>query len=51
LNERLRSVRVSKEHVKKEMEHTFDIKRLFDLDGKLNKLDEEEKKLLEQLGV
>ena len=51
LNEQLRAVRTSKEHIKYKMERTFDIKTLFDLDKQLNQLDEEEQKLLDQLGV
>ena len=50
LNERLRAVRNSKEHIKKQMEQSFDIKELYDLDHKLNLLDIEEKDLLKQIG-
>lgn len=51
INQQLRAVRTSKEHIKYQMERTFDIKTLFDLDKKLNQLDEEEQKLLDQLGI
>jgi len=51
LNQQLMAVRTSKEHIKYQMERTFDIKKLFDLDKQLNKLDKEEQKLLDQLGV
>ena len=51
INERLRAVRNSKEHIKKQMEQSFDIKELYDLDHKLNQLDEEEQELLKQIGV
>jgi len=50
INERLRAVRNSKEHIKKQMEQSFDIKELYDLDHKLNLLDIEEKDLLKQIG-
>ena len=49
LNETLRAVRTSKEVIIKKMENTFDIRELILLDSKLNKLSEEEQKLLEQL--
>ena len=51
LNQNLQSIRTSKEHIKKVMEKTFDIKTLVDSDHKLTQLDEEEQKLLKELGV
>ena len=51
LNQKLQSVRTTKEHIKKTMEQTFNIKTLVDLDHKLTQLDEEEQNLLKQLGV
>ena len=49
LNQQLRAVRTSKEHIKYQMERTFDIKKLFDLDKQLNMLDEEETRLLKEI--
>ena len=46
----LRAIRHSKEHIKYEMEHTYEIRELYRLDSLLNQLDKEEKKLLKQLG-
>ena len=51
LNQNLQAVRTSKEHIKLQMEHTFDIKTLIELDHRLHELDEEEQQLLQQLGV
>lgn len=51
LNEQLMAVRTSKEHIRLQMENTFEIEKLLTLDKKLNQLNEEEQELLKQLEV
>lgn len=51
LNEQLRAVRTSKEHIKRCMMETFDIGELLKLENQLTQLDDEEQRLLREIGL
>lgn len=50
-NEKLQAIKVQKAQLKKEMRECYDMHRLFQLDEAYNILDQDEKEILNNLGV
>ena len=50
-NQKLQAIKRQKAEIKKEMKECYDMRRLFQLDEAYNILDEDEKQILNNLGV